>query len=927
MGIGVRIQEALIYVSNRLNEQLRLRDFDLNRVRGGWAQRVFGITGYPAYTILLFFPILAFLYYGPAWDRWRGIELFVAFLATVAVSWFLAHFLSENRRWLQQGQAILVVCVALTLSAWNYSRAIPATEADARPYQHIMLLILPALLTFATLVPPWVADFLVRGFKRRHARFGRRFALALRRAELLTSHQDIRFSLAAVGHSILVFPFKYPAHALLFPAIAVLLVPYHFQEYAAVTVLLLNSLLFGLGGVHPRLHAMLTLIDRVFFFGGQWCLSIIVIALAFCRIFDYSYVSIVLNSIHNNALLFFLFCGYCTLWLYETWLHFVLCERLLPLLNGGKNRTASWIDYSIDPAASLPHMSPDSRTIQILGARFVAVGFTKEPRPGLLSYEMYEKIDLLQALTTRAYPKVKPNVLERVFGLSELSSLVQSYFAILNTCILCLLVVSWYLARPDTIPVRLLNLFHVAHMDNTVAELTITGPTSVGKRVGQSNSTVAQIGYRGLRDDLFTQSEAKRQVVLVAASGGGTRAALYAASLFRGLANLKALEQTRLASGVSGGSAAIAYLAIHHNELVNDNSAQAWDTYFDVMAHPYIDDVIHGSVELRLLQGTRTGTLLAESFGRNMVGHVRGLPTLLGEADFGVLFNCTIGGQASWSDKKWELPQKTLAGDKLVITNAVPREAFPLAGYPGPAGSMKDQFLHFEYLDNPNIHLTDAAALSANFPPVFPDALIRVEGEKESWVTDGGASENRGLVSLLYALEYALRNPPRGTKLNLPRIHIIVAEASAVSKEYILDRGVGAAIASSGKGAAQVAADHLSAIAKLYTDLGGDAKDFNVWYLPMPDVFVEGGIATHWMMPSFVQLRNVDAHGQGQTILLTGRVAKLLVADLHRLPNEPWSLHPNPLRAADVKTVEGWLDADPHRREWARFVEAWRQFR
>ena len=76
MGIGARIQEALIYVSNRLNEQLRLRDFDLNRVRGGWAQRVFGITGYPAYTILLFFPILAFLYYGPAWDRWRGIELF-----------------------------------------------------------------------------------------------------------------------------------------------------------------------------------------------------------------------------------------------------------------------------------------------------------------------------------------------------------------------------------------------------------------------------------------------------------------------------------------------------------------------------------------------------------------------------------------------------------------------------------------------------------------------------------------------------------------------------------------------------------------------------------------------------------------------------------------------------------------------------------
>ncbi len=695
--------------------------------------------------------------------------------------------------------------------------------------------------------------------------------------------------------------------------------------------MILNGLLFGLGGVHPRLHAMLTLIDRVFFYGGQWCLSLFVIVLAGCRIADYSYVSIVLNSIHNNALLFFLFCAYCTLWLYETWVHFVLCERLLPLLNGGRTRTASWVDYSIDPAAALPTASPHYRTIQILGARFVAVGVATGPAADEPCFEMYEKTDLFQTMASRAYPKVKPGTLERVFGLSELYTLVQSYFAILNTCVISLLVLSWYVARPDAIPLRLQSLLHLPHIDGTIPELTITGPKSIAKRATQPDSKINKnenLRYPGLREDLFPSSDARRQVVLIAASGGGTRAALYAASLFRGLNDLNALEHTRMLSGVSGGSAAIAYLAIHHDDLLVKNNKQAWNAYFEVMAHPYIDDVIRGCTEMRLLRGTRSGTLLAESFARNMIGDAQGLPETLGDAKIGMMFDCTIGGQARWLDDKWGSPQRALSGDRLVMTNAAPQGAFPAAGYSGPSGSMRDQYLHFEYLNNPNIHLTDAAALSANFPPVFPDALIRVEGERETWVTDGGASENRGLITLLYALEDALRNPPNsGAKIRLPRIHLIVAEASAVSKEYRLDRGVGATMASSDKSAEQIATDILNEISRLYSKLGGRKEDFNVWYLPMPNIFVDRGIVTHWMMPSFVQLRNPDAQGNLQTITLSGHAAQLLVADLHRLPGELWTVPTGPRRGKDVQTVESWLDADPHREEWNRFVKAWREFR
>jgi hypothetical protein len=304
------------------------------------------------------------------------------------------------------------------------------------------------------------------------------------------------------------------------------------------------------------------------------------------------------------------------------------------------------------------------------------------------------------------------------------------------------------------------------------------------------------------------------------------------------------------------------------------------------------------------------------------------LPILFGEVNFGIIFNSTIGGQAAWSGSRWELPERELAGDKMVITNAVPRSAFPSQGFVDGSGSMRDQYLHFEYLNNPNIHLTDAAALSANFPPVFPDALVRVEGEKESWVTDGGASENRGLVALLYALESALREQlARNTASRPPRIHILIAEASAISRPYTLDRGVGAAIASAGKCAEQVATDHLQEISRLYEKLGGNPDDLNVWYLPMPDVFVEGGIATHWMMPSIVQLRNTDPDGRKHTIVLTGRLTQHLLADLHRLPEEPWSIQARTLGVEDLHRVESWLDADFHRSEWNRFVKSWRSFK
>jgi hypothetical protein len=86
----------------------------------------------------------------------------------------------------------------------------------------------------------------------------------------------------------------------------------------------------------------------------------------------------------------------------------------------------------------------------------------------------------------------------------------------------------------------------------------------------------------------------RRNIIFVAASGGGTRAALYTASVCEGLTRLKALDDVVLYSGVSGGSAAIAYLQLHRDELVTKNSRAQWGQFYETMSAPFIDDVLRG---------------------------------------------------------------------------------------------------------------------------------------------------------------------------------------------------------------------------------------------------------------------------------------------------------------------------------------------
>ena len=149
------------------------------------------------------------------------------------------------------------------------------------------------------------------------------------------------------------------------------------------------------------------------------------------------------------------------------------------------------------------------------------------------------------------------------------------------------------------------------------------------------------------------------------------------------------------------------------------------------------------------------------------------------------------------------------------------------------------QELQYVVIKDSSIRLSDAAALSANFPPVFPNAIVDINDSARYWVTDGGATDNRGIISLLYVLKGVLeshissasdtsKNLERPVR-DLPDIYIIVADASAFSIDYQQDLGVGTKFGAPEKFASQLMTELVGDVIAHYDSLGGQ---IHFHYLP-----------------------------------------------------------------------------------------------
>lgn len=402
-----------------------------------------------------------------------------------------------------------------------------------------------------------------------------------------------------------------------------------------------------------------------------------------------------------------------------------------------------------------------------------------------------------------------------------------------------------------------------------------------------------------------------REAVLVAASGGGTRAALYTASVLEALNARGQARDVVLASGVSGGGAALAYFASLRPELIA-GKGEAWKKYFDVFSEPFIRDVISRMPEWRIVMGARLGFLLVESFDRKW--KLQAGRDHLGEiGDMGVILNTAIAGSFHRQDapaggarvplielerRYRSLSRSYLAGGRLILTNLNLRPGF----VPGVEEVGGPKGLPVVVADA-NTKLTTAAALNANFPPVFSNAAVDIDGDARYWVTDGGAVDNRGLEMLLYSLRDALDDGD-GVKRcgGLPKVLVLTVDASGYSDEFKQDRGAGTTLAAGTQFASLVDVALRNSIQEIY-ERHGKRDDFRFVYLPMPlDLRESGSFGTHWMLQPTIEVRNHDP-ANGESLKIKGVEMVQLLRQL-QAGGDGSGLKP------PARTILGWARQD-----------------
>jgi hypothetical protein len=204
------------------------------------------------------------------------------------------------------------------------------------------------------------------------------------------------------------------------------------------------------------------------------------------------------------------------------------------------------------------------------------------------------------------------------------------------------------------------------------------------------------------------------------------------------------------------------------------------------------------------------------------------------------------------------------------------------------------------------------------------------------WVTDGGAVENRAVISLLLALRDALGEPlacsdserAQGACPQWPEMHVVVAEASASSTRFAQDRGFNTALDARVK----LANQFINALVRDVRQLSGDRLTLH--YLTMPEaLLVDGGLGTHWMRPETVVLSQPEISDPKRRKKLRVDAANVfeVVYNLYRGPNHAGNNWHAPFEDAaavepkDVKAVWERVGKDEnYPSRWNALVQALR---
>jgi len=892
----------------------------------------------------------------------NGDWLAVLRLAMCVVA-ILAFAAITSRRWASVAvnvwaQAVIIALVALI--QWFALAASDPPEASDLPYRHLFLVWAPciiAVVALAPLIAPWI--FRVQNNVRDD------FRQLLPRTELFVHRPPVPvLTCRRIIYAIVYGPAYHPLHLLLFPALVALVAPPGWLYLFSFLALVASTWLLVWGNVSARWDQLNTYLERAFLRGTPLVISLFVIIVAILRLVQFNYVSTLLDAMPFGTVFGLVVMNYVLFWLVEYWMNRIASLQLLGFI-GEPTTDEVRVDYPRDPPNDAGiHVLRSRRFLVSHGSgRFLAVGTVRAsapppppPAPEVptappeSAFQAYYLSEVISSLGNHPDPNAERDH-ERAVDINQRAGL---YFLLLNSGIFL-------------VTAAFVGLYLQVQLGNNAVKPVVTVEAAAPTQL---------VDLPGLLQP--KPGEPVRPAIVVVGSGGGTRAALYTASVLNGLHRMGVDGDIVLLSGVSGGGVALACFAANNKALTapltpnargqcpDDKAAKRsvedeWDCFNKGVTKSFIGDVLNGATEWRVFRTTALSVLLDESFQRHLMPGKPSLGSLEGPA---LILNTAITGHPDDESEALERtidkakacaenerPFSMLHGGRLIFTNLRDIEAFP-----GRESPIPDVRLPYHIVRAPGVPLTSAAALNANFPPVFPNARVRDKNgqgcqDRSFYVTDGGAEENLGLISALFALESALDKLPANAVVR--PIHIVIVEASAVTYDYSQDRGLSTAL----DGSRERLAGGLtnSEIDKVMSQIdkmklqspGGDKATIQFHYLGLPLAFrARGGFGTHWMYAKAFHLndprpRTAKSLNFVPLASMSEKKATIDRADLEALwlalhdPDKPFCEH-DKLESSDARKVQGWIcgskQADPdgrdlHMDNWKKLVDALRPYR
>jgi hypothetical protein len=703
------------------------------------------------------------------------------------------------------------------LAVWLIANKETTEYTGGAPYRHMMAPIGILTMYFALPFSRWWAWFV---FRNRSEDFRKAFQPRLDDTQLFDPAFTSNAKFSEIIRAFFLAVVNTPFQLVLIPAMAIVIAPQHQVALYAVVGLVISWLLMAMVVFHPRLNALLGLINRLFVEGGSLIVSCFVVGFAAARVFGVSYATTVLDGTAGPTVVQYLLVLYSLSWIYDYWSMRSLIEIMLGFLHPTEE-TPKCVDYK-HPSKKYPGRS---QWLQAHGGLRIAVLRDTGDANVPFHFNIFRPLDLFREIAVRS--PTSSDARKRIRLLESQVRFFRTFPALL------------FFAALFWCGGQLMGTPRNAHIE------TSTNPTP-------ANQAFSLKRFHAGMSARTDEADPNPPVYFVAASGGGTRAAIHTMTVLKALDDNRVLHRVAGISSVSGGSLANAFFAHRRPDLVSLDAGvrdAAWEEFQTIVTDRHIQYVLNGAFEWRLVLGDRFGTILTESFDRRLPIQRK----TLGECgDVAVIFNTTLVGEAPSRDATSNETTTVNSGSRVVFTNIASFTGDRAADADADAGYPED--LQYVCFGDPDIPLAATASASANFPPVFSNLAIDVKSgvqvSRRYWVTDGGATDNRGLISLLLALRSILEGWT-DTDGELPPVRIVVADASAYGDTFAQDRGLSALGGARLHLSNKLIATLFSQVKALHEEKSKQKGKLTIHDLTLPKA-IRSGMGTHWMMPTEV---------------------------------------------------------------------------